>query len=526
MNMKQHSTSLQVDNDKVRSNIEQACAAIFSTGYSVNNENYVQVHLESTSILPIQGTFSEVLQPHGLNHYDMFVPDSFHDLMGRISDLLKHNVRILATKKKCHIEYLDACLRKGDHEAHRKTFSLVNYKTHALGHKADAIVKYGTTNGTSTQAGEREHKQVKDKYQVTDKNKPEGQIAALITVEHKTSRAVLRRAKLKPIPPPDPSLHHQLPQNQNNPMEFHLVLNPKNPYDAPLKGFKSKLQRHLIARICNMDPDLVFDNKLYQLSFVGGRFYRHQRFRLHYTSYDCRRKKELIGFRRRPHIMMLTGDLSDPHPYLYARVIGIYHANVLYLGEDPTYRRTRRMEFLFVRWLQFNESHQWGWKAKSTPQVIRASHMIPAFEQNTTPDLLPSNSIVRVYEEYHENAYTIKDEDWRYYYVNIFPDTDMFMRYRGGGIGHVEFHEFLRRLEEEATENDIPLPEYDENGDVVRAEEMVEDNMDEDEEDNDGEEETLEGMFIRVMAGWDEDSDDDCDKDRDSDGEDSGSDNK
>ncbi|KAL0058360.1 hypothetical protein AAF712_014964 [Marasmius tenuissimus] len=204
--------------------------------------------------------------------------------------------------------------------------------------------------------------------------------------------------------------------------------------------------------------------------------------------------------------MMLTGNPSDPHPYLYARVIVIYHANVLYLGEDPTYRRTWRIEFLFVHWLQFDESHQWGWKAKRLPhvhflnaedpesfgfvdpaQVIRASHMIPAFKQNTTLDL-PSNSIIRVYEEYHENVYAIEDED-------CFPDTDMFMKYRGGGIGHVKFHEFLRRLEEEATENDVPLLEYDENGDVVRAEEMVEDNMDEDEEDDDGEEETLEEMF-------------------------------
>ncbi|KAJ8085123.1 hypothetical protein PM082_003907 [Marasmius tenuissimus] len=661
LDMKRHSTSPRTDNDEVRTDIKKARAAIFDNGYSINNEDHVQVHLEGTSILAVQSAFSKVFQPHGLNHYEMFVPDSFHDLTGRISDLLKHNIRILAAKKKRHIEYLDARYRqvppfgngtirrfkskvsnfskfagrdyqdalecalpcweglfpddldsliqdllftfatyerycnlrqhtdstigsmkttttqlgdlfrqykraispistvetehelqtrlkrdpKGDREARKKTFSLVNYKTHALGHAADAIVMYGTTDGTSTQAGEREHKRVKEKYQVTNKNKPEGQIAALITVQHKTARAASRRAKLEPIPPPDPSLHHQLPQNQNNPMEFHLLLNPKNPYDAPLKGFKSKLQRHLIARICDMDPDLVSDSELYQLSFVGGRFYRHQRFRLYYTSYDCRRKKESIGFRRRPHIMMLTGDPSDPHPYLYARVIGIYHANVLYLGEDPTYRRTRRMEFLFVRWLQFDESHQWGWKAKRLPrvhflnaedpeafgfvdpaQVIRASHMIPAFEWNTTSELLPSNSIVRVYEEYHENKYDKEDEDWRYYYVNIFPDTDMFMRYRGGGIGHVEFHEFLRRLEEEATENDIPLPEYDDYGDVARVDE-VEDDMDEDEEDDDGEEETFEEMFNRAMAGWDEDSDeDDGDNDRDSNGEDSGSDNE
>ncbi|KAL0057507.1 hypothetical protein AAF712_015848, partial [Marasmius tenuissimus] len=102
---------------------------------------------------------------------------------------------------------------------------------HTLGHVADTIIMYDT----STQAGKREHKQVKEKSQVTNKNKPEGQIAALIMVQHKTARAASRRAKLELILPPNPSLHHQLLQSQNNPMEFYLLLNPKNPYDAPLK---------------------------------------------------------------------------------------------------------------------------------------------------------------------------------------------------------------------------------------------------------------------------------------------------
>ncbi|KAJ7886402.1 hypothetical protein B0H14DRAFT_2563342 [Mycena olivaceomarginata] len=30
------------------------------------------------------------------------------------------------------------------------------------------------------------------------------------------------------------------------------------------------------------------------------------------------------------------------------------------------------------------------------------------------------------------------DEDWRYYYVNVFVDHDMYMRYRGRGVGHYQ----------------------------------------------------------------------------------------
>ncbi|KAG2136442.1 hypothetical protein DEU56DRAFT_756347 [Suillus clintonianus] len=36
--------------------------------------------------------------------------------------------------------------------------------------------------------------------------------------------------------------------------------------------------------------------------------------------------------------------------------------------------------------------------------------------------------------------------DWNYFYVNMFVDRDMFMRYRGGGVGHKPIHEATRCL--------------------------------------------------------------------------------
>ncbi|KAK1222143.1 hypothetical protein PQX77_015024 [Marasmius sp. AFHP31] len=580
----------------------------------------------------------------------MYVPDSLHDLTGRISDFLKHNVRILTVKSKGNVNTLDQRFRQvptfgngtirrfkdavsnftkfagrdyqdalecgmpcfeglfsedlddivqdllftfatyerycnlrqhtdstistmkattselgrqlrrykkavspiptretnhertarlkrdpqGDQTLRRKNFSLVNYKTHALGHHADAIMMYGTTDGTSTQAGEREHRR--------NKNKAEGQIGALVLVERRLATrgdVPLDALPDEEMPQADASVHHQFPINENDPLKLHDV-HRNSTGDPALMDFKSKLHRHLISRILNVQPDQVPDDDLYRLCFVGGRFYRHHRFRLHYTTYDCRRKKESIGYRRSPHIMLLTGSPDDPHPYLYARVIGVYHANVLYVGGDRAHGEMRRMDFLYVRWMTFDESHEWGWKAKRLPrvrfleaddpqafgfvdpaQVIRSSHMIPAFEYNTTIDLLPVNSLARKYEEFYEGNYVKEEEDWRFFYVNMFPDTDMFMRYRGGGIGHIEFHEFLRRLEEEATANDAPLPVYDDNGDRIPVDAVGEDDMIEDEdedEDKDVDEETLEEMFNRGMAPLlDDDADDDS-------GEDSGSD--
>lgn len=118
-------------------------------------------------------------------------------------------------------------------------------------------------------------------------------------------------------------------------------------------------------------------------------------------------------------------DNSSPHPYWYARVIGIFHAEVQH---KPTRLRPQRMEFLWVRWFGRDLSHKAGWKTRrlhrvgfiestdneafgflDPAQVIRATHLIPAFHYGRTKDLLPK-SIARQASE--------KDQDWMFYYVN------------------------------------------------------------------------------------------------------------
>ncbi|KAK1233320.1 hypothetical protein PQX77_003527 [Marasmius sp. AFHP31] len=614
--LKRHSTGARHDTDEVRQGIAQARDAVFSQGYAINNENNVQVHLKTTSTLAVQ-----VFQSLGLNHYEMFMPDSLHDLSGRISDLLKHNVRLINTLKgKKEVEYLDmryrlvptfgngtirrfktkvsnfsrfasrdyqdalqcampcfeglfpqdldsliqdllfvfatyesysnlrqhtdstiATMKKvtkelgrllcqyivsvanvhtvemdtevrsrrkrdpdGGKDPRRKAFTLLNYKSHMLGHYPAAIVTYGTTDGTSTQAGEREHRRVKNKYQITNKNKPEGQIAALVMVEHRQKRMTLRGKTRMPateyeeLPASDPSSHHQLPLNRNRPMTLGVLLDPRAPYDPVIKDFRAKLYRHLMSQILDMDPSLIRDTELYRLSLVSDQFYRHERFRVYYTSYDCRCKKETIGYRRRPHIMTLANEPVNSHP----RLPRLYFPN----ANDAD-------AFDFI----------------DPARVIRAAHIIPAFDYNTTNDLLRHDSMARLYEEYDEGQYVKEDQDYRYYYVNMFPDTDMFMRYRGGGIGHLQFHEQLHEQELEATAGDPSIPEYDINGDPVAGTDEVLD-MEEDDEEMTFEEmikrATEDDMDIRddIDHGDSDSVDDNNDDQREvlSDGEDSG----
>lgn len=52
-------------------------------------------------------------------------------------------------------------------------------------------------------------------------------------------------------------------------------------------------------------------------------------------------------------VMALNLDESsnDQHPYRYCRVLGIFHANVIYLGEGTADFAPRRLDFIWVRWL-------------------------------------------------------------------------------------------------------------------------------------------------------------------------------
>ncbi|KAL0565335.1 hypothetical protein V5O48_016689 [Marasmius crinis-equi] len=616
--LKNHVLLAREDSDELRAAITDACELIFKHGYSVGS-NRVKELLKPYSALPIQSAFSKVYQTHGLNHYSLFVPDQFHDNTGRISDFLKHNVRILYLRKRNNeVEYLnrgyrdvptfgDDTLRRfkkevakfsrfvgqdyedalqcampcyeglfpdeiddliqditftfamflsysslrqhtdstlatfrtvtkdlgkalrqysravanidtretkrevqsrlkqntdGEKEAQGKTFPYITIKGHTVGHQVRAVRYWGTADSTNTQAGEREHKRVKKLYSTTNKKQNfEKQVGKQVLREHKLHGTnVMADIDSEVMPPCDPASHHFIAQLDKNPMKFSEMLRQDLPGDPPLKDFRAKFRRHLLAQIQETDPESIPDNELHRVNFVSDRFYRHRKMRVNYTTYDLRRKCDTISFRRRPHMMMLNIDPDASHPYLYARVIGIYHILVMYTPKNSSRRVTKRMEALYVRWLEFNESHKWGWEAKQLPRlsfldandpdafgfvdpsdVIRASHLIPAFHYGTTNQLLPEDSLARLYEEYHEGEYVKEEIDWVYHYVNIFADCDILMWYRGGGIGHASTSQYTRRLEEEATKRDKPLPIYDASGNVV-FEDLDSDDYDSDQE--------------------------------------------
>ena len=159
--------------------------------------------------------------------------------------------------------------------------------------------------------------------------------------------------------------------------------------------------------------------------------YRHKAVRINYTTYDLRRDQDVINPRTKPFVMLLSHeDAPDEegmtsHPYWYARVIGIFHANVTYLGNDSGCAIPQRMDFPRVRWLGRNLDYDAGWQKRRLFQVgyiphafgfvnpkviVRGVHLIPTFAAGRTSDLM-GPSIARPISD--------GDEDWRCYYVNM-----------------------------------------------------------------------------------------------------------
>jgi hypothetical protein len=160
--------------------------------------------------------------------------------------------------------------------------------------------------------------------------------------------------------------------------------------------------------------------------------YRHNLMRLNYTTYDVRRAQDVIHPSTSHCNIMLLGqassmtdsDASEQHPYLYARVLGIYHVNATYIGPGMIDYRSHRIDFLWVRWYQcvdetssrcisldrvcfppMAEPDAFGFV--DPDDVLRCCHIIPHFAQGLRH--LDGKGVSHCAQD---------NLDWRFYYIN------------------------------------------------------------------------------------------------------------
>lgn len=209
-------------------------------------------------------------------------------------------------------------------------------------------------------------------------------------------------------------------------MSPHIFLS--DTLSSPIhQDFIPKLKDHLLARILGRqydpDPPVFTDRDRNQVHIAGKRLEQRYTMTVYHTTYDLRRSSDKINLKGRPYVMALShGDPS--HPYVYARVLGIYRVKVLH----PTMATPTSMDLLWVRWFEIDKTHRAGWKAKrlyrvqfvpshedgafgflDPDDVIRGAHLIPCFAKGLFIALLAT---LGSKWDYAPKA------NWKHYYIN------------------------------------------------------------------------------------------------------------
>lgn len=247
-----------------------------------------------------------------------------------------------------------------------------------------------------------------------------------------------------------------------------------------LPRIQSRLQeQNLVSNVnfCGTQPQCELDFIL----FKDNRIYNHKLARLYHTTYDMRRSEDLIN----PHtshcdIMLLAPRECDTapsfHPFLYARVLGIFHTNVLYNGPDITSYEAMRFDFLWVRWFDLTRGSHLSLDHLVFPPmasrdafgfvdpalILRSCHLLPVFAKGKRH--LDGIGLSRSARD---------GQEWKSYFVNRqviarstslppytlhpsicrFVDRDMLMRYHWGlGIGHTYSHAEVFDQQKSATQ--------------------------------------------------------------------------
>jgi hypothetical protein len=183
------------------------------------------------------------------------------------------------------------------------------------------------------------------------------------------------------------------------------------------------------------DETTYTDDERRKLILRNDCIYRHKVIRVNYTTYDMRRKQDSLNPRTHANIMLLSQDQNAAHPYWYARILGVFHAEVTHplLSSQST-----TMDFAWIRWYGEDPSSPksiWAsrrmYRIGFVPQVepslqspqmspafgfidpaliIRGAYVEPAFAHGMDYNSLPPSLAARKPDE--------NDADYNFYYVN------------------------------------------------------------------------------------------------------------
>jgi hypothetical protein len=153
--------------------------------------------------------------------------------------------------------------------------------------------------------------------------------------------------------------------------------------------------------------------------------------RVNFTTYDVRRAEDVVKpSGPRCNVMGLNPTFSSAsnqkrHPFWYAKVLGIFHANVMYHDGRNRDHVSRRIEFVWVRWYEIHKVGSWA------PQRLDEVYFPSIFEEDSfgfvdPADILRSCHIVPIFKDGQHSSgknpghseYAQDKHDWNFYYIN------------------------------------------------------------------------------------------------------------
>ena len=130
---------------------------------------------------------------------------------------------------------------------------------------------------------------------------------------------------------------------------------------------------------------------------------------VNFTSYDICREQDSMNPQTNCNVMVLSPESGeDVHPFWYAQVLGVFHGWVLHTDPAAANKSVHKIEFLWVHWLRLIPDRCFGFRQARLPKVgflphtdslmfgfldhslvLWGCHLIPAFADRKTSDLLP-----------------------------------------------------------------------------------------------------------------------------------------
>lgn len=178
------------------------------------------------------------------------------------------------------------------------------------------------------------------------------------------------------------------------------------------------LHVHLRDRL---SADLNMDERVF---IKDDTLYEHPLLTIKYTAYDVRREEDKVHLNfGNQAVIVYSPTTQTAEPWLYAHIVSIYHI-FIHTAANP---QPKHLELLWVRWMEQDSSQLGGENSSQytrvsfTPHygvpgeafgfvdpshIIRACHLIPAFDLRRTRDRL-SPSMAR----------DVKG-DWQAFYTN------------------------------------------------------------------------------------------------------------